>query len=65
MSTRAANGANKKFVLHVQVWLAAVSLLVNEFVIRRVLDGQVSLAAVNHINVFYEVMNGYKNPKIH
>ena len=52
-------------MLHVQVWLAAVSLLVNEFVIRRVLDGQVNLAAVNHINVFHEVMNGYKNPKIH
>ena len=30
-----------------------------------VLHGQVSLAAVNHIYVFHEVMNGCKNQKIH
>ena len=27
--------------------------------------GQVSLAAVNHINVFHEVFNGFKKLKIH
>ena len=40
-----------------------VSLLVNEFDVRSVLHGQMSLTAVNH--VFHEAMNGYKNLKIH
>ena len=43
----------------------SVSLLANEFDVQSVLYGQVSLAAVNHIYVFHEVMNGCKNLKIH
>ena len=35
-----------------------VSLLANEFDIRSILHGQVSLAAVNQIYVFHEAMNG-------
>ena len=42
-----------------------VSLLANEFNIRSVLHGQVCLAAVIFINVFHEVINGYKNLEIH
>ena len=41
-----------------------VSLLANEFDVRSVLHGQVSLAAVS-ICVNYEAMNGSKNLKIH
>ena len=50
-----------------QVWLAfnttPVSLLVNEFDVRSVLHGQVSLSAVNQIYVIHEAMNGGKNLK--
>ena len=42
-----------------------VSRLANEFNVRNVLRGQVSLAAVNHIYVLGEAMNGCKNLKIH
>ena len=42
-----------------------VSLLGNEFDVRSVLHGQVSLVAVNQIYVIHEAMNGYKNLKIH
>ena len=42
-----------------------VALLVNVFDVRSVLNGQVSLAAVNRIYTFHESMNGYKNLKIH
>ena len=42
-----------------------VSLLVNEFDVRSVLHGQVSLAAVNQICVIHEAMNGCKYLKIH
>ena len=35
----------------------------NEFDVQRVLHGQVSLAAVNHIYVFHEIMNGCKKSK--
>ena len=42
-----------------------VSLLANEFDVRSVLHGQVSLAAVNQNCVIHEVMNGCKNLKIH
>ena len=42
-----------------------VSLLANEFDVRSVLHGQVSLAAVNQICVIIEAMDGCKNPKIH
>ena len=37
-----------------------VSLLANEFDVRSVFQGQVSLAAVNQICVIHEVMNGCK-----
>ena len=45
------------------VGTAPVSLLANEFVVRSVLHGQVSLAAVNQLCVIHEVMNGFKNIK--
>ena len=66
-----SNGANKKLVLQVllrcglQSITTPVSLLANEFDVRYVLDGQVSLAAVNQIYVIHETMNGSKNLKIH
>ena len=47
----------KSIVAHFQS--TTVSLLVNEFNVRRVFHGQVSLASVSHI--FHEVMNGCKN----
>ena len=42
-----------------------VSLLANEFHVRRVLHGQASLAAVNQIFVIHEAMNGCENLKLH
>ena len=53
-----------------QVWLAVnhntiVSLLANEFVVRSVLHGEVSLVAINLIYVFHEAMNCCENLKIH
>ena len=57
------------FAHAIQVWLLSIttpmSLLANEFDVRSVLRGQVSLAAVNQICVFHEAMNGCKNLKIH
>ena len=51
------------------VWLLSittpVSLLANEFDVRRVLHGQMSLAAVNRIGVIHEAINGCKNLKIY
>ena len=41
------------------------SLLANEFDVRSVLHGQVSLAAANQICVIHEAMNGCKNLKLH
>ena len=41
-----------------------VSLLANEFDVRSILHGQVSLAAVNEIRVVHETMNGCKNLKV-
>ena len=41
------------------------TLLANEFHVRSVLHGRVSLAAVNEIDVVHEAMNGCKNLKIH
>ena len=55
MRTRTANGANKKFVLNVQLRCGSLSIttpvshLANEFDVRSELYGQVSLAAVNQI----------------
>ena len=40
-----------------------VSLLANEFDIRIVLHGQVSLAAVNKMYLIHEAMNGCKKSK--
>ena len=66
-----ANGANKRLVLHVLLRCGSlsittpVSLLANESDVRRVLQGQVRLAAVNQIYVIHEAMNGCKNLKIH
>ena len=57
--------------LHVQIRCGSlsittpVSLPVNESDVRRVLHGQVNLAAVNQICVIHEAMNGCKNLKIH
>ena len=42
-----------------------VSLLANEFDVRSVLHGQVSLAVVNQMCVVHEAMNGCKDLKIH
>ena len=42
-----------------------VSLLANEQDVRSVLLRQVSLAAVNHICVIHEAMNGCKSLKVH
>ena len=42
-----------------------VSLLADELDVRSILHGQVSLAAVNRIDVIHEAMNGCKNLKIH
>ena len=66
-----ANAANTRLVLHVRLMCgslsitAQVSLLANELDVRSVLHGQVSLAAVNHICVIHEAMNGCENLKIH
>ena len=35
------------------------------FDVRSVLHGHISLAAVNHIGVIYEAINGCKNLKVH
>ena len=42
-----------------------VSLLANEFDVRSVLQGQVSLAVVNQMCVIHEAMKVCKNLKIH
>ena len=61
--------ANKKLVLLVRLRCgslsirAPVSLLANEFDVRSVLHGQMSLAAVNQF--FHEAINGSKIQKIH
>ena len=66
-----ANRANKRLALHVRLRCGSlsittpVSLLENEFDVRSVLHGQVSLAAVNQICFIHEAMNGCKNQKIH
>ena len=59
-----------RLVLHVRLGCGSqtitppFSLLANEFGVRSVLHGQVSLTAINHICVIHEAMNGYKNLKI-
>ena len=57
-------------VLHVRLRCGSlsittpVSLLANEFGVRSILHGQVSLAAVKRICVAHEAMNSCKNLKI-
>ena len=64
--TRTANGANKKLVLHVRLRCGSLSItaprsmLANEFDVRSVLHGQMSLAAVNQVCVIHEAMNSTK-----
>ena len=71
MEQPARNGANKRLILHAQLkcgWLpitTQISLPANESIVRGVLHGQDSLAAVNQICVIHEAMNGCKNLKIH
>ena len=66
MEKRTANGANKRLVLYVRLrcgllsFTTSVSFLANEFDVRSILHGQVSLAAVNQICVIHEAMNGCK-----
>ena len=58
------DGANKRFVLHGRLRCGSLSIttpesfLANEFDVRSVKHGQVSLAAVNQISVIHEAMNG-------
>ena len=51
------------------VWLAVnhniTTLKMNEYNVRSVLHGQVSLAAANQIRVNHEATNGCKNLKIY
>ena len=53
------------FARATRVWFSVMSLLVNEFDVRGVLQGQVSLAAVNQLCVIHKAMNGCKNLKIY
>ena len=59
-----------KPVLHAQLRCGSLSittpvqLLVNKCDVLSELHGQVSLAAINQINVIHEAMNGCKNLKI-
>ena len=69
--TRTAKGANKRLAKHMRLWCGLLSittpvpLLANELDVQSVLHRQVSLAAVNHICVNHEVMNGFKNLNVH
>ena len=60
----------KRLDLHVQLrcgslsFTTSVSLLANEFDVRSVLHGQVSLASVNHICVIHAAIHGCKSQKI-
>ena len=71
MNTNSQLGVNKRLVLHVQLRCDSLSittpvpLLANEFAVRSVLHGQVSLTAVNQIYVFPEAIKGCKNLKVH
>ena len=60
-----------RLILHVRLRCGSLSIttpviiLANEFDVRSLLHGQVSLAAVNQILLIHEAMNGCKNLKIH
>ena len=53
------------FASATQVWLAVTSLLANDFDVRSVLHGQVTLAVFYQMYVIHEAMNGSKNLNIH
>ena len=67
---RTPNRANKRLTLNVRLRCGSLSIttpvshLANEFDVRSVLYGQVSLTAVNQFCVVREAMNGCKNIKI-
>ena len=69
--TRTANGANNSLALHVRLGCGSLSittpvaLLANEFDVWSVLNGQLTLEAVNQICVIHEAMNSCENLKIH
>ena len=71
MGTHTAKGANKRLVLHAQLRCGSLSIttpvshLANEYNVRGILHGQVSLAAVDQMYVIHEAMNGCKDLKIH
>ena len=58
--TRTANGENTRLVFHMRLGCGSlsitipVSLMANEFDVRDVLHGQVSLAAVSHFFVIHK-----------
>ena len=62
--------SKKRLVLHVRLrcgllsFTTPVSHHANEYDVRSVLHGQVSLEAVNQIYVFNEAMNGCKNQRL-
>ena len=59
-------GATKKLVLHVRLAGGSLSITTPvSLLVRSVLHGQVSLAAVNHMYVIHEAMNGCKNLEFH
>ena len=66
-----SNGENKRLDLHVRHRCGSlsittpVSLLANEFDVRSILHGEVSLAAVNQSCVVHEAISGCKNLRIH
>ena len=71
MEKRFRNSQLELLYLHVRLGCGSLSittplsLLANEFDVRSVLHGQVSLAAVNQICAIHEAMNGCKNRMIH
>ena len=56
---------SREYIINRSIRSGPVSLLANEFNVRSVLHGLVSLAAVNQICAIHEGMNGCKNLKIH
>ena len=66
MKHGSATEAHKRLVLHVQTkcdWLSLtsfLSLLMNEFAVRRVIHCHLFFAAVDRNSVVYEVLNCFK-----
>ena len=69
--SRTSNGPNKRLVSHVRLRCRSMSittpesLLANAFDVRSILNGQLSLAVVNHMCVIHEAMNVCKNLNVH